>query len=521
MRVGVVDLLVDAPLRGWQEYLYAAYFRKQFTSIMPQAVSVWCRQLGHEVYYTTYYGVGDPARLLPDDLDVVFVSTYTQASALAYALAKIFRKQGTLSVIGGPHAKSFPHDCLRFFDLVVQECDKTLIDDILRHRFDPPAMISSGRVLTDFPSVEDRMPEIRASAFVAGRPILMSVVPMLASIGCPYRCDFCVDWNTDYVALPEDRLEADLRYLSDNHPRLLVAFHDPNFAVRFDRTMDVMERIAPERRNGYIMESSLSILKESRLKRLRATNCVYVAPGIESWSDYSNKVGASGKEGQQKLEQVVAHFRSLGRFVPGMQANFLFGADVDRGAEPVDLTKEFIRRLPLVWPTVNIPTPFGATPLHAKYVAEGRILGALPFAFYYNPYLAIMLKHYDPLSYYDHLIDMHALLASRRMLAKRLIARCRPAIRFIHGLRTFAAGKELAAFRHVRNQLATDPAFAAFHEGRTQKLPAYYHSAIRARLGRYAELLSPADLIPLSGQAAPPPAATARAVARRTLQLRQ
>ncbi len=497
MRIGVIDLLVDAPLRGWREHLYAAYFRKQFTSIMPQIVAVWCRQLGHEVHYTTYYGVGDPAQLVPDDLNVVFISTYTQASALAYALAKLFRKRGMLTVIGGPHAKSFPRDCLRLFDLVVQECDKALIDDILRRRFDVPAIVSSGRMLTDFPGVEERMPEIRASAFVRGRPILMSIVPMLASIGCPYRCDFCVDWNTDYVALPEDRLEADLRYLSDNYPRLLIAFHDPNFAVRFDRTMDVMERISPKRRNSYIMESSLSILKETRLHRLRATNCVYVAPGIESWSDYSTHAGATGKEGRQKLEQIVAHFRLLERFVPAMQANFLFGADVDQGLEPVELTKEFIRRLPLVWPTINIPTPFGATPLHAKYVAEGRILKSLPVAFYYNPDLAITLKHYDPVAYYDHLIDMHDVMASHRMLTTRLLARSRPAVRFIHSLRTFAARRELAAFRHVRKQLVTDPAFKAFHEGRTEKLPAYYHSMMRARLGRYAELLSQADLAPL------------------------
>ncbi len=53
------------------------------------------------------------------------MSTYTQASALAYALAKLYRGEDTLRVIGGSHAKAFPMDCLRFFYLVVQECDKT------------------------------------------------------------------------------------------------------------------------------------------------------------------------------------------------------------------------------------------------------------------------------------------------------------------------------------------------------------------------------------------------------------
>ncbi|MFQ5696560.1 MAG: hypothetical protein ACE5HB_11265 [Terriglobia bacterium] len=148
MRVGIIELLVDTPAKGLADALYAAYFRKQFVSITPQAVSVWCRQLGHDVFYVTYHGQNDPERLLPDDLDVVFVAAYTQASALAYALARLFRRRKTLTLIGGPHAKSFPADCLRFFDLVVKDCDKALIDDILRGHFDPPAVISSGRRLT-------------------------------------------------------------------------------------------------------------------------------------------------------------------------------------------------------------------------------------------------------------------------------------------------------------------------------------------------------------------------------------
>ena len=133
------------------------------------------------------------------------------------------------------------------------------------------------------------------------------------------------------------------------------------------------------------MESSLSILKPNRLQRLRETNCVYVAPGIESWVDYTAKSGAGSKSGEAKLDQVAEHFHQLGDYVPGMQANFLFGSDEDVGAAPAELTKAFIERTPRVWPTINIPTPFGATPLRQRYAREGRILKTLPFAFYYNP----------------------------------------------------------------------------------------------------------------------------------------
>jgi hypothetical protein len=35
-----------------------------------------------------------------------------------------------LTVIGGPHAPSFPSNCVRFFDIAVKDCDRTLIADI-------------------------------------------------------------------------------------------------------------------------------------------------------------------------------------------------------------------------------------------------------------------------------------------------------------------------------------------------------------------------------------------------------
>jgi hypothetical protein len=135
MKIGVFDILVDSP-RTWINCAYRGLLQKQYASMVPQAVAVWCRQLRHEVTYATYYGQHDPKRLLPDDLHFVFLSAYTQSSALACALAKLYRKEGVLTVIGGPHTKSFPADYLRFFDWVVLECDKTLIHDLLRGAFD-------------------------------------------------------------------------------------------------------------------------------------------------------------------------------------------------------------------------------------------------------------------------------------------------------------------------------------------------------------------------------------------------
>ena len=496
-RVGIIDLQKDSPPRGYGDRIYSARFRKLYISITPQAVAVWCRQLGHRVFYANYYGQSDPKGLLPDDLDVVFIGAYTQSSALAYALAKLFQREKTLTVIGGPHAKSFPRDCLRFFDLVVGECDKSLIEDILSGRFDPPAFVTSGRPLTDIPSVEERMPEIAASSFSGGKPSLMSIIPLLASVGCPYRCNFCVDWDNKYIPLPANRLRADLLYLSENWPNVLVGYHDPNFGVRFDETMDTIETIPKERRNPYIMESSLSILKESRLHRLRETKCVYVAPGIESWSDYSNKTGTVAKSGREKLEQVTSHFHLLSRYVPGFQGNFVFGTDADRGREPVELTKEFIRRNPFVWPAINIPIPYGGTPLHAEYLAEGRILKAIPFAFYFVPYLVTTLANYHPAEFYEHLIDIYSEIASARAWVRRFLSGAPWLVKFVHAIQTFGAMYELAEYRRLKDMLKGDARFRAFHEGRSDTLPEYYQRRFEERLGPYAVLISREERIPM------------------------
>jgi hypothetical protein len=498
LRVGVIELLTDTRSSGWVDRTYARVLTRQFASITPQAVAIWCRQLGHRVHYTTYYGQADPHTLLPRDLDVLFVAAYTRSSGLAYALARIFARNHTLTVIGGPHAKAYPADCARYFDVVVKECDKPLVADILGDRFEHPSVVTSGRPLTEIPTVEERMPEIAASVFSRDRPTLATMVGLLSSVGCPYTCDFCTDWNTRYVTLSQERLEADLRYLSDHFPNALVAYHDPNFGVRFDETMSVIERIPPGRRSRYIMESALAVMKPARLQRLHDTNCVFAAPGVESWGDYSNKAGVGARQGRDKLEQVVSHFELLGQYVPGLQANFLFGLDGDCGAEPVELTKEFIRRSARVWPTINIPTPLGGTPLFDQMHRDGRVLKAMPLALYFTMHYPVTtLKHYHPIEFYGHLIDIYDTIGSGRMLARRMGARTAYYLRFLNSVRALSSRADARVFRAVRRRLAADPQLLAFHEGRSAALPEFHHQRFEARMGVYAELIPRAERAPV------------------------
>lgn len=488
IKVGIIELIVDKAIHRWELVDYVAV-KKQYVGITPQAIAVWCRQMGHQSHYATYIGIGDPKDKLPVDLDIVFISAHTNVAPLAYTLSKAYQIEGVRTVIGGPHAKCFPVDCVKYFDCVVLECDKDLIADIIDNQFEPGSIVSSQKPYEDTPTLEERLPEIKASLFVKGRSHPGTIIGMLASVGCPYNCSFCVDWNNHYRLLPADRLEEDLRFASKNFPGVKLTFHDPNFGVRFDETVSVFERLPPNQRNPYSIESSLKLLNRDKLKRLQETGCWYVAPGIESWREFSNKAGVGKAVDYEKLERVVEQFHTFHEYIPYLQANFILGLDTDAGDEPFALTKDFIRRTPFAWPFLNIPIAFGGTPLYDSFLQEDRILKTMPFTFYTMPYMTIRLKNYDPIDYFQKMIDLHELLTSKILLKERLRHSPNFRLNIAHYYRTYTAKKRLAAFRETLRLLKTDPDFLAFHNGETEKLPDTYASVYQRKLGKYSELL--------------------------------
>ena len=491
-RVGVLELIaataaLHSRLRPsfWAEIV----IKRQFYSVMPQAVSAWSRLRGHETHYATFYGQGRPEDLLPDDLDIVFLATPTQHSMLSYALAAIFRARGARVVLAGPHARAYPEDCAAHADIVVTDCDRQLVDDILAERIGPGSIVTSARPLADLPLVEEREPEIRAAAFVDGRQGRTTTISLLSSLGCPYACDFCSEWATPYAAFGTDRMTRELDVIAARYPGALIGFHDPNFGVRFDQIMAAFEARDRPQSNPFAMESSLSLLDRGRLARLRAAGCLLVAPGIESFADYSAKSRATRVSGVAKYAAVSARFREIEEAIPTVQANLILGVDADAGDEPFILARRFIAEHPKVWTNVNIPIPFGRTPFAERVRREGRLVEALPFAFYTAPYLSMHPLHYELDDYLTRLSEVYADLVSLRLLARRLRLLDSAFARGVVVARTAALRVEYGELTAFRTALREQPDMRRFYAGRSRRLPAFLRHRMRARLGRYAASL--------------------------------
>lgn len=232
-----------------------------------------------------------------------------------------------------------------------------------------------------------------------------------------------------------------------------------------------------------------SLLDPGRLARLRAAGCLIVAPGIESFADYSAKSRTTRATGEAKYAAISARMREIEAEIPAVQANLILGVDADAGDEPFLLARRFIAEHPKVWVNVNIPIPFGRTPFAERVHREGRLVDALPFAFYTAPYLAMRPLHYDIDDYLSRLSAVYADLVSLGLLARRLRILQAAVARSVLIARTAALRVEFDELTAFRTALREQPDMHRFYAGQSRRLPAFLAHRMRDRLGRYAEVL--------------------------------
>ena len=244
-------------------------------------------------------------------------------------------------MLSGPHARCYPQDAQKYFDYVLSFTDKSVIRDLLQdcspHRSTGVQLTANGQPGT-LPSVQERWKFIELAHRKAP---WIKAVPMLGSMGCPYTCSFCIDSVVPYQPLDFDVIKADLRFLLGKFKRPLVGWHDPNFGVRFDDYLSAIEDAVPPDSIDFIAESSLSILSEPHMKRLKRNGFKMMLPGIESWRDFENKSKTGKHSGIDKVRQVSEQVNMILRYVPYVQTNFVFGLDVDIGQNPLDSRNTF------------------------------------------------------------------------------------------------------------------------------------------------------------------------------------
>ena len=482
LRIGIVDLVANCPPRS----LYAKVMRANLASIMPQVLAVWCEQEGHEVHLGVYSGYHNMVGELPDDLDIVFIGAFTTSAHAAYALSAKFRAQGAVTALGGPHSRCYPEDSAKYFDYVLGFTDKDTVRDILQdcepHR--PQGVYHSAAAQpAELPGVQDRWKYIERLLQEAP---LVKVVPMLGSLGCPYTCSFCVDSIVPYQPLDFDVMKDDLRFLLGKTKRPLVGWHDPNFGVRFNDYLGAIEEAVPPDSIDFIAESTLSLLSEKNVQRLKKNGFKAMLPGIESWYDMGNKSKTGQRKGIDKVKEVSEQVNMILSYLPYLQANFVLGLDCDEGNGPFELTREFLDRAPGAFPAYSMLTSFGrGAPLNLQYQNEHRVIG-FPFQFLNNSgAMNVKPKNYEWIDFYDRMIELHEFSFSKRAIGRRFKANGRFIPRVMNVVRAISSegwGKH-KYFTTVRKNLTDDKQFRDFFEQESDIVPPFFADKVKDSLG--------------------------------------
>jgi radical SAM superfamily enzyme YgiQ (UPF0313 family) len=488
LNIGIIDLIYNKPSQS----LYRRYMYPNFMSVMPQVIGVWCRQEGHEVHYTLYTGIQRTDKLLADDLDIVFINAFSYSAQLAYALSNYYRSKGIVTVLGGPHARSYPDDACLYFDYVLGLTDKELLRDLLRDfEVNKPegTYLSASSHPQSLPGVRERWEFIEQ---LHKQPLVFKALPMIGSFGCQHKCDFCVEADIPYQSLDMDVIKEDLQFLVKNMKRPVVGWYDPNLGIQSDSFLDALESAVPPGSINFFAQCTLAPLSEARVKRLKKNGFIFIAVGVESWLEYGGKVKAKSVTGMDKVRQVAEQLNIVQQYIPSVQANIMYGFDNEYGTRPFELTKEFIKLAPGVYPAYNILTAFGHGLKH--YSQDDINKRIVPFPYHFMQglnTLNIKPKNYSWEEFYTHYLDLLEYSFSPRVMYRRHKAVPFRASRWFNLFLSFSvggSGKKRNVLTILKN-LRTNPDFRSFMNRETDTIPAFMIEQVKKDLGPIWEWL--------------------------------
>jgi len=344
------------------------------------------KQAGHEVrVYAEDVQPPDPKVLL--EADLVGISTTTSTAPRAYQYARLLRRRGVKTILGGPHVTFRPEEALQHADLVALGEAENMILPLVE-------ALEGRRSLEEVPGLAwredgklrrrpvappvadlDELPSVDFGLLAGGLPRAFAnrIVPVMTSRGCPYDCSFCLVkemFGRSYRFRSPELVIKDLRAvegIDQDH----VFFYDDNFTAHRPRTRELMERIIKEGfRFHFSAQMRVDVARDQKLLRLMhraGLETAYI--GFESVNPHTLKA-YDKRQTVEEMEEGIRKFHEAGVRLHGM---FVFGSDEDT-VETIHQTTRFAKRNRLESVQFLILTPLPGTRFYEEIDTQGRLL---------------------------------------------------------------------------------------------------------------------------------------------------
>jgi radical SAM superfamily enzyme YgiQ (UPF0313 family) len=313
------------------------------------------------------------AGALPEDFNLVAITSLSAQIFEAYAVADFYRKKGVPVVMGGLHVTSLPEEAREHCTSVVvgegEPAWPEVLDDFERGQL-KPIYVQSPRGQYDFR-------EAPVPRFDLLEPAKYNRITVQTSRGCPHKCDFCASsilLTPRYKLKPVGKVLAEIRAIKSIWPRPFIEFADDNSFVHHEHYKTLLRELAREDVRWFT-EADLSVAQDDELLGLmRDSGCQQVLIGLETprpASIQGIEMNSNWKARQQdRYKAAIAKIQSRGITVNGC---FILGLDGDT-PEVFDEVLGFVRDSGLYEVQVTFLTAFPGTPLYCRLKAEGRII---------------------------------------------------------------------------------------------------------------------------------------------------
>jgi radical SAM superfamily enzyme YgiQ (UPF0313 family) len=310
---------------------------------------------------------------LPEQFDLVAITSLSAQIHEAYKVADHYRAQGVPVVMGGLHVSSLPDEALQHCSAVAVGEGEALWPDIL-------ADFERGqlkRCYEQSPRGTFDMQLAPMPRFDLLDPAKYNRITVQTARGCPHRCEFCASsilLAPRYKIKPVEKIIAEIRAIKAIWPRPFIEFADDNSFVNAPHAKELLRALAREKIRWFT-EADISVSRDDEmLSLMRDSGCQQILVGLES----PRRPGLEGIElngnwkarQQDKYKAAIEKIQSFGITVNGC---FIFGLDGDTPTV-FDDALAFVRESGLYEVQATFLTAFPGTPLYDRLRREGRLI---------------------------------------------------------------------------------------------------------------------------------------------------
>ena len=310
---------------------------------------------------------------LPDDFNLVAISSYSAQIDQAYEVAKHYQNMNIPVVMGGLHVTALPKEAIKYCSTVVIGEGEPLWPKVLAD-FEKGEMekFYVQKSPGDYDLNESPVPR-----FDLLDPDKYNRITVQTSRGCPWKCEFCASsilLSNRYKLKPVAKVLEDIHAIKNMWDRPFIEFADDNSFVNHNHSKELCRALIKEKL-AWFTETDISVAQDiGLLGLLRDSGCKQILIGLESPSVASLdgiELNANWKLKQRDLYlESIAKIQSFGITVNGC---FVFGSDGDTSNSFYDV-HSFIKESGSYEVQITYLTPFPGTPLYQRLKKEKRLI---------------------------------------------------------------------------------------------------------------------------------------------------